>query len=47
MQSKERDMQTKVQEKKVWITPKLIVHGDVNKITMEMPGHRRGFYGHS
>jgi hypothetical protein len=42
MQTKEQDMQTKEQEKKVWITPKLIVHGDVKKITMEMPGHRGG-----
>jgi hypothetical protein len=25
-------------DKKVWETPQLVVHGDVEKITSEMPG---------
>jgi hypothetical protein len=33
--------------KKVWITPELIVHGDVEKITKEDPGTYRGHRFHS
>jgi hypothetical protein len=40
-------MKTKEQEKKVWITPKLTVHGDVEKITKEMPGPPGFRRGHS
>jgi hypothetical protein len=42
-------MHANKQPKKTWITPKLTIYGDVEKITREMPGPPGGGFrrGHS